>query len=167
MEISVFGDLLSIAEISSVFVGFAVLISVLSPTVIDKARLLGLITGASMTIVACILPVVLHYYVDSLESAMRMASIVFIVLNIIGTVAMFKHSPEMVEANKDNVFLSFWVWGIETVMYLCMAVVALGIWPEYADANYFFGTCLILLQAILLFVAMILSMSQSVKPIQP
>lgn len=166
MEISVFDDLLSIAEIASVFVGFAVLISVLSPTVVDKARLLGMITGSSMTIVACILPVIIRYYFESPASAIQIASGVFIVLNVVGTVALFKIASEMSEAHKESPFLSIWVWVIEAAMYICMASVAIGLWPNYAEANYFFGTCLILLQSILLFVAMFLSMSQSAKAIR-
>ncbi|MCG8415166.1 MAG: hypothetical protein MI746_13180 [Pseudomonadales bacterium] len=166
MELSVFDDLLSIAEITSVFVGFAVLISVLSPTVIDKARLLGMITGAAMTIVACILPVILRYYLDSTSSVIQVASIAFVILNIVGTVALFKIAPEMAAAHKESALLSMWVWSIEAVMYVLMISAAVGLWPAYAAANYFFGTCLILLQAILLFVAMILSMSQTAKSIQ-
>lgn len=167
MEFSVFDDLLSIAEITSVFVGFAVLISVLTPTVADKARLLGMITGASMAIVACILPVSLRYYITSTVDVIQLASILFIILNVIGTVALFKLIPEMSTANKESPFLAMWAWALEAAMYAAMLSAAVGLWPNYASANYFLATCLLLLQAILFFVAMILSMSQTAKSLQP
>ena len=52
-------DLLGIAEIATVFIGFAVLISVVSSKPNIRFNVMGIIIGASMILVACVLPIVL------------------------------------------------------------------------------------------------------------
>ena len=158
MNTSALDDLLGIAEIATVFIGFAVLISVLSPRPSNKHQVLGMVITAAMVLVACVLPLVLRTLQIEAVTIVRVSSVIFAVLNLAVTVAMFRFIPGFSESQGSN--LARVVWGIEGSVYSLLVLCAAGIWSVYAITMYYSAVVLLLFQVIVFFISLAIGLSQ-------
>jgi hypothetical protein len=152
------GDLIGIAEIATVFIGFAVLISVLSTKSSSRFHVMGIVIGASMVLVACLLPILLRTTDMSTYNVLRLSSAIFAGINLVSTIAMFRWIPGFSESQKKNP--SFGIWGIEASIYLLLFLCASGVWGGYAITLYFGAVLALLFQIIVMFVALSIRLSQ-------
>ncbi|MEM1403882.1 MAG: hypothetical protein AAGG55_11170 [Pseudomonadota bacterium] len=151
-------DLLGIAEIATVFIGFAVLISVLSPKTTNQHIVLGIVIGASMVLVACLIPILLRTLsVDTLQ-VLRYSSVLFAIANLSATIAMFRLIPDFADAQKERPAYS--VWALKAVMYILLTLCALGYWDGYTTMFYFGAVIALLFQIIGMFISLTINLSR-------
>ena len=155
---SALDDLLGIAEIATVFIGFAVLISVVTPRPANKMQVLGMVISASMVLVACILPLVIRTTGMDTSLILQISSAVFIPLNIAVTVAMFKLVPVFQAQPNSN--RARFVWLIESFMYLLLILCVIGLWPDFAVTLYYGAVVVLLLEVIFFFISLAIALSQ-------
>lgn len=163
MNPDIFTDLIGIAEIATVFIGFAVLISVVSPSLSNRVQVMGIVIGAAMVLIACLLPILLRTFEDSPSLIARISSITFIVINTLTTFAMFRWVPGMSQSVKSEASISIIVWAFEAIMYLLFMLCVFNIWSQYIITFYFAAVFVLLIQIIFLFLILTISLSQSVK----
>ena len=108
MDLSVFDDLLNIAEIFSVFLGFTVLVTALSRSRLNTIRVMGVVIGASMGIVLCLLPILLRTFWEDANSIVQISSVVWITINASATFAMFKFIPGMKDIHSEALWVQSW-----------------------------------------------------------
>ena len=161
MNLPMFDDLLNIAEIASVFLGFTVLVTALNPSRVDMVRIMGVVIGSSLTIVLCLLPILLRTYSDDIGFVVRVSSAVWIVLNLSATVAMARLIPGFSEVQREDKIGAAIVWLLEGTMYLTLILSALLIWPHLSVAFYFAAVFALVLQVIYFFINLTLSISNS------
>ena len=158
MALSELDDLLGIAEIATVFVGFAVLISVVSPRSSDKQPIVAMIMGASMVLVACIMPILVRTFQIDAIAVVRISSFVFVIANAMVVVAMLKLIPGFSELTATRTPIV--AWSMEAVMYTLLVLCAAGIWPKYSVSLYYGAVVVLLVQVIVLFMVLAISLSQ-------
>ena len=151
-------DLVGIAEIATVFIGFAVLISVLSTKSSSRFNVMGIVIGASMILVACLLPIVLRTTEMGISNLLRLSSVIFAPINLFATVAMFRWVPGFSESQKLNP--SFGIWGIEATVYLLLLLCATGAWGAYTITFYYGAVIVLLFQVIFMFISLTIGLSQ-------
>ncbi len=161
MNLPVFDDLLNIAEIASVFLGFTVLVTALTPSRIDMVRIMAVVIGTSMTIVLCLLPILLRTYSDNAAAVIRISGVLWIILNISATVAMVKYIPGFKEVQKEDKTGAAVVWLLEALAYLCLTLGVLGIWEGISITLYFAAVFSLIFQSVFLFILLVLSISKS------
>lgn len=161
MNLPAFDDLLNIAEIVSVFLGFTVLVTALTPSKIDMVRIMAVVMGASMTIVLCLLPILLRTYFDNADTVIRISGVLWIALNISATVAMVKYIPGFKEVQKEDKAGAAVVWLLEAMAYIFLVLGVLGIWEGITITLYFATVFSLFFQSIFLFILLVLSISKS------
>ena len=159
MNLPVFDDLLNIAEIASVFLGFTVFVSALTPSKLDILRITGAAIGSALVIILCLLPILFRTYSDDAGFVIRVSSAIWIVLNISVTVAMAKFTPGFVESQREDKLGATFVWFLEAAVYLFLILSALQFWPNLSVTLFFAAVFALVLQAIFFFITLTLSIS--------
>ena len=153
---SYFSDLLGIAEISTVFIGFAALLSVLSPEQRRGSLLMGIVIGAAAVVVGCLIPLLLNTTGMAVDSNLRTSAALFVVLNVSVTLPMFRAGSQLADQFRNTPGLASVIWGLEALMYLFFLSCVLGFWMDYIATLYLAGLITLLLQMITMFVRMVI-----------
>lgn len=151
-------DLLGIAEIATVFIGFAVLVSVLSTRPSNRFNVTSIVISASMILVACLLPIVFRTTEMSISNLLRLSSVLFAGINLSATLAMFRWIPGFLESQKGNP--AFGIWAFEATVYLLLLLCATGAWGTYTITFYYGAVVVLLFQIIVMFISLTISLSQ-------
>ena len=160
MGVDIFNDLIGIAEIATVFIGFAVLISVLAVQSSNRVQVMGIVVGATMTLVACLLPVLFRTFQIDALLIVRASSATFIPINLLATAAMFFWIPDMKETFVENSIVSASAWVFEAIVYVLLACCAFNVLENFSITFYFGAVLTLLFQVIFLFLSLTISLSQ-------
>lgn len=149
-----FSMLITIAQISGVFVGFGALISVTGKSGIDISQLgqiRAVVTIGLTVIVASLIPVGLGYYGLTGHTLWALCSLIFLILSWVVTL----YSLQLPE-NREYTFsraranplmaVFFWIL-LELPMQLPLVLTIIGLFPELESAFYFTALVLNVFQA--------------------
>jgi len=133
--------LLTVAELSVAFTGFATLAGVLGkPRSVDaafmnSARLRGMLESAVLALAFALIPFVPLLFGVAQDVSWRLAAAAFLVANGARQFFLFRRLPSIRAAGASTVWLNI-VLAAQTVSSLVLLAVALGLSGEHAGAAY-------------------------------
>ena len=134
--------LLVIAEITGIFVGFGVLISISRPKDADDwqiSQIRAVVSVGLMVFVVALLPVILNRYGVEGHPLWLVCSLIFLVLNWGGVIQVFRspgsRSLAVIQA-RDQPLRTMFFFFLEVLMQAPLYLILLGLYPDFDPAFY-------------------------------
>jgi hypothetical protein len=147
--------LLSIAEITGVFLGFSALISLVQQSSGDqreriKAALINLVLVCLMVIVSCMLPLLLFQFGTAEKLVWAVSAGITFSLNICLIFFYSRLTVGWTATHRQNPVLSYVAWGIEPFFQAPLVLCIFPIWTELGPALYLTALVAAMMQTALL-----------------
>jgi len=152
-------QLLAVAEIASVFIGFVALMSVLAADAHGVVRLVAIVVTSSVTMVACVTPTVLRAFGAEAETILRGSAVVFMTFNAAIIVWQFKAVPKFRDAQVQHKVVARIAWALEAPLWGSLLICASGA-SDMGLGFYFLAVALLIAEIVVFLLDLILEVAQ-------
>ena len=155
MDTEIVSYLLSIAEIATVFIGFGVLVSLLSSDSQTRVQIVGIVTGASIVLIGCLFPLFLFQFNLGTQTVLRISAGFVWVSTIIGLAVTFTDLTEAVAVSRLDRKTAIPIWIMEIIIHGLLIISIIGLWGQYIEGFYLGAMIALVFQGIILFLTLV------------
>ena len=155
MENAILDHLTSLAEISGIFLGFTILVSVISPSGYDRLRLVVIVLCACHIFVGALTPTVLLQFSSDVVAVLRASAVILFISNLIGWYLQYSALENFKKVQKEySVTIPSYL--LELGLWIALICVIFNL-TKYPYGMYLMAIYFLFIQILVMVVAMVVS----------